>query len=60
MRDLILKRIEELRHDTRYNAFRIFGKNEYYASDMDFSKLSDDDLVKAFEIVVSKAYRLFG
>lgn len=60
MRELIIKRIEQLRDDKRYNAYRLMSK-EYkntsnYLGNDDWKQLDDEKLVEFFEVICFKAY----
>lgn len=63
MRELILKRIEELKIKnldlfTKPNKKnKIVGFGKYYLMDYDWSVLNDKELVKEFEIFVYRCYR---
>jgi hypothetical protein len=63
MRELILKRIAELRRsDSGLNAYRQFGKNgQYYLwSQERFAALTDEELIRHFEIICGMGYRQYG
>lgn len=69
MRDLILNRIQELKVDTRFNSHRLFCQptkrnttdkiinSGSYPYDYDFSQLSDEQLLEAYERICRWAYK---